>query len=176
MLTDTSYLTSPQVCNLRWRDVDLAAGRIRVGSAKTDAGRRYVDLLPPLKETLTAFRRNRGSVTPAGYVFATREGGRPAKNNLRPRVFNAAVERANANLERADLVPLPAGLTPHKLRHTFASLLFALGEDPVHVMGQLGHTDPAFSLRVYAHAMRRDPADKEGIQALVSSKRRDRMS
>jgi integrase len=103
---------------------------------------------------------------PAGYVFATRDGGRPAKNNVRPRVFGAAVRRANANLERDRLVPLPEGLTPHKLRHTFASLLFALGKDPVDVMRQLGHTDPAFTLRVYAHAMR-DGDEKQRLRALV---------
>jgi integrase len=41
------------------------------------------------------------------------------------------------------------GITPHSLRHTFTSLLFAIGEDPVSVMRQLGHIDPAFTLRAY---------------------------
>jgi integrase len=43
--------------------------------------------------------------------------------------------------------PLPQGLTPHKLRHTFASVLVACGEDPASVMAQLGHSDPKFTLR-----------------------------
>ena len=51
----------------------------------------------------------------------------------------------NHNLEAAGLTPLPDGLTPHKARHTFTSLLVALGRDPVDVMAQLGHTDPALS-------------------------------
>jgi hypothetical protein len=34
-------------------------------------------------------------------------------------------------------------------------------------MAQLGHTDPGFTLRVYAHAMRRDDGDKERLKALV---------
>jgi integrase len=100
-------------------------------------------------------------------VFATRSGGRPQEDNLRARVFNAAVARANANLEAEGLVPLPEGLTPHKLRHTYASLLVASGCDPVHLMGQLGHTDPAFSLRVYAHAMRQGGDEKARLKALV---------
>jgi integrase len=128
-----------------------------------------VDLLPPLHAALAELRRSRGRVKSADYVFATSESGRPSKNNVRARVFNAAVTRASERLEEADLVPLPAGLTPHKLRHTFASLLFAIGEDPVHVMTQLGHTDPAFSLRIYAHAMRREPNEKEALQALLQS-------
>jgi integrase len=158
-----------ELCALRWRDVDLAAGRLRVADSKTDAGRRYVELLAPAREALTTHKADAGWTSGAAFVFATRDGGQPSKNNVRARVFNAAVKRANANLERDGLVPLPDGLTPHKLRHTFASLLFALGEDPVHVMGQLGHTDPAFSLRVYAHAMRREGADKKALKALVAA-------
>jgi hypothetical protein len=37
-------------------------------------------------------------------------------------------------------------------------------------MAQLGHTDPAFTLRVYAHAMRRDDGDKERLKALVDGR------
>jgi integrase len=155
-----------ELCGLRWRDVDLASGRLNVGVSKTDAGRRYVDLLPPLREEMATHKAGVRARSEE-FVFATREHGRPSKNNIRARVFNATLERANENLERDGRVPLPDGLTPHKLRHTFASLLFALGEDPVHVMGQLGHTDPAFSLRVYAHAMRRDEGQRARIRALV---------
>ncbi len=43
-----------------------------------------------------------------------------------------------------------AGVTAHKLRHTFASILYVRGEDPPYVMSQLGHTDAGFALRVYA--------------------------
>src|SRR4051794_18323206 len=46
-------------------------------------------------------------------------------------------------------------------------LLFALGRDPVYVMGQLGHTDPAFTLRIYAHAMRHENGDRDALRALV---------
>ena len=34
-----------ELADLRWRDVDLAAGRIYVGRSKTDAGMRGADLL-----------------------------------------------------------------------------------------------------------------------------------
>jgi hypothetical protein len=52
----------------------------------------------------------------------------------------AAVERANATLAARGQQLLPDGLTPHSLRRTFASLLFALGEPPTYVMSQMGHT------------------------------------
>ncbi len=58
-------------------------------------------------------------------------------------------------------------MTPHKLRHTFASILVALGVDPASVMDQLGHTDPGFTLRVYRHGLRRDRAAREHLRTLV---------
>jgi integrase len=65
----------------------------------------------------------------------------------------------------ADVLPL--GITPHKLRHTFASILVAIGKDPTYVMQQLGDTDPAFTPRVYAHAMRRSEEEREQLKALI---------
>jgi integrase len=68
------------------------------------------------------------------------------------------------------LQPLPLGITPHKLRHTFASILVAIGKDPTSVMQQLGHTDPAFTLRVYSHMMRRSDEEREELKALVEGR------
>jgi outer membrane biogenesis lipoprotein LolB len=39
--------------------------------------------------------------------------------------------------------------------------------DPAYVMTQLGQTDPAFTLRVYGHAMRRDESARERLKALL---------
>ena len=48
----------------------------------------------------------------------------------------------------------------------FASILLMIGEDPAFVMSQMGHTDSAFTLRVYTHAMRRDEGAKERMKAI----------
>jgi hypothetical protein len=39
-------------------------------------------------------------------------------------------------------------------------------------MAQLGHTDPAFTLRVYAHMMRRSEEERERLRTLVGIGRR----
>jgi hypothetical protein len=75
-------------------------------------------------------------------------------------VLKPVLERADELLADRDQHPLPRGVTPHKLRHTYASVLIALGRDPRYVMEQLGHTDPKFTLRVYAHAMRFSEEDR----------------
>jgi integrase len=77
------------------------------------------------------------------------------------------VARANQLAAQRGLQPLPLGISPHKLRHTFASILVAIGKDPTYVMQQLGHTDPGFPLRFYAHVMRRSEEERKRLKALV---------
>ena len=157
-----------ELIDLRWRDVNLAEGRLTVRAAKTDAGMRAIELLPVLRDELLALKAD----TKAGAgerVFPTREGGPMNPSNLRNRVLTPAAKLASERLEAAGGTPLPDGLTPHKLRHTFASLLVALGTDPGAVMDQLGHTDPTFTLRVYRHGMRRDAESKARLARLVGA-------
>ncbi len=78
------------------------------------------------------------------------------------------LRRADELLQERGHPPLPDGVTPHKLRHTFASILVACGEDPAFLMAQLGHTDPKFTLRVYTHLMRRDKNERARLRALVN--------
>ena len=58
-------------------------------------------------------------------------------------------------------------LTPHSLRRTFTSLLYAIGEPAPTVMAEMGHTHPALALRIYAAAMRRDAGENERLRELV---------
>jgi integrase len=44
-----------ELIELRWRDVDLAGGRITVQASKTDAGTRRIDLLPVLRDELATY-------------------------------------------------------------------------------------------------------------------------
>ena len=160
-----------ELCNLLWRDVDLANGRLFIGRSKTQAGLREITMLPILRDILAAHKAAAYRSGPDDLVFPTATGGRRDPDNLRARILASALRRADELLERRGLVPLPNGLTTHKLRHTFASVLIACGEDPVSVMRQIGHTDPGFTLRVYAHMMNRDPAERERLKALVRGER-----
>ena len=155
---------------LTWQDIDLANGRISVGDSKTEAGIRLVDILPALRDELTSHRHATAHATPIDLVFPTSSGSRRDKDNARERVIRPVVAHADTLLARRGHRPLPEGVTAHKLRHTFASILYVRGEDPPYVMAQLGHSDPGFTLRVYAHAMRRDEGDKERLKALVEGR------
>jgi integrase len=160
-------LRAEEVSGLRWRDIDLANGRIHVGRSKTAAGVREVDLLPILRDELASHKAAAAKTGADDPVFVTSSGKIRDRHNLRQRVVAPIAAKADELLAEREQRPLPTGLSPHKLRHSFASMLVALGSDPAHVMSQLGHTDPAFTLRVYTHAMRRGEGERERLRALV---------
>jgi integrase len=154
---------------LCWRDVDLVRGTITVRAAKTDAGVRVVNILPVLSDELCDYRA-RIDPTSDALVFCTTTGHRLGATNIRRRVLDKAVKHANTQLAVDGLEPLPDGLTPHSLRRTFASLLFAIGETPPYVMAQMGHTTPNLTLAIYARQMDRRDGEPEQLKALVEGR------
>lgn len=158
-----------ELIDLRWADVHLASARVHVRHGKTAAAARDVDLLPLALDELKALK----AASPAhdGYVFATSTGGKLSPTNLRRRVLAPAVEAANETLVAAELTPLPERLSPHGLRRTFASVLYALGETPPRVMEQLGHATPQLALSIYAKAMTRREGEAERLAVLVGRER-----
>jgi integrase len=63
-------------------------------------------------------------------VFVTSTGQPRSRHNLRQDVVDPVVTQAAKLLGERGLQPLPLGITPHKLRHTFASILVAIRKDP----------------------------------------------
>jgi hypothetical protein len=165
-----------ELCHLLWRDVDLANERISVGRSKTQAGLREIPIRPLLRHVLVAHKATSKKAGPDDLVFPHVNGGRRDRNSLRSGVLVDAFVRADEILIDRGHVPLPVGLSAHKLRHTFASLLVACGEDPASVMRQLGHTDPGFTLRVYTHMMVRSTKERERLKALVRGERARRQA
>lgn len=94
---------------------------------------------------------------PGDFLFPAPDGrGRDQRSTAR------AVERT---FKRAGLEG--QGLSSHNLRHTFASLLIVgVRLDPVAVAAQLGHTNPATTLKVYAHLFDRARHADEARDAL----------
>jgi integrase len=65
------------------------------------------------------------------------------------------IRRANERLGALGIEPISERVTPHSLRRTYASLRAALRDDPVYIAEMLGHSDPAFTFRVYQKAAKR---------------------
>ena len=114
-------LRTGEATALCWRDIDLAKGRISVGDAKTEAGIRLIDVLPALRDELLSHRQAHADAEPDALVFPTSSGSRRDKDNARERVIRPVVAGTEELLAQRGREPLPAGVTAHKLRHTFSS-------------------------------------------------------
>jgi integrase len=159
----TLALAGPRVselCILNSADVDLAKASLYIVDSKTEAGVRAVDIHPRLLDELTSFRANSGAAATDAPAFPTRTGTRRNKDNVRQRVIEPAVSRANQRrLERGD-PPIRAHVTPHTFRRTYITYAIAAGFDIPYVQAQVGHADPSVTLAVYAQVMRRPDRDQ----------------
>jgi integrase len=149
-----------EVTGLRWKDLDLDLGHLRVtqqivqlggtlhvGPPKTRRGRRTVPLDPITVAVLRdhagrqrAERRAWGAAwMDSGLVF-TREDGRPLSPEVISRRFKAAAAGAG----------LPT-IRFHDLRHTSASLALAAGVAMKVVSDRLGHSTSGITADLYTH-------------------------
>ena len=78
-----------------------------------------------------------------GLIFPSEAGTPIGHINMVRRHFTPALKRAGLPLIRF-----------HDLRHTYASLLLAQGENIKYIQSQLGHSSPTVTLNVYAHLMK----------------------
>ena len=79
-------------------------------------------------------------VSPHDLVFCTRKGTPLEPENMIGQQFDPALTRAGLRHIRF-----------HDLRHTFASLLIAQGENVKFIQGQLGHASATTTLDRYGH-------------------------
>jgi integrase len=143
-------------CGLRWGEaaglkvgrVDLLRRRLTVAETLTEVGGRFVWGTPknhqhrsvPIPSFLVDLLAEVvHDATPDDLVFTTWRG-KPLRNlNFRRDVFDLAAEDAGL-----------AGLTPHELRHTAASLAVSAGANVKAVQRMLGHASAAMTLDVYS--------------------------
>lgn len=99
-------------------------------------------------------------------VFRSSRGGYLRSSNFAKRVFVPALKRAN----------LPR-ITFHDLRHTAISHQIEGGADIVSVSKIAGHSNPATTLRIYAHELDRSQENiREAINKSVANSAFDRYS
>jgi integrase len=127
---------------------DPRTGTFEFVAPKTEASRREI---PLSKLAIDALRRHRGGRLPSRdlLVFTAPEGRPIRRSNFRRRVWRPIKVKAQ----------LPAKLRFHDLRHACASTLLANGQDIPTVAATLGHSSPAVTMRVYAHALESKKAE-----------------
>jgi integrase len=144
---------------LTWPAIDLKAGTLRVlwnladsakgeeplfQTPKTKSSRRSLSLPQELVRELKVWKL-KCPHSERDLVFATQEG-KPYHRKSASKILDRAIEAGK----------LQKRLTPHGLRHTFASLLLADGRPAPEVAAYLGHKDCGVTLKVYAHFVREE--------------------
>jgi integrase len=143
---------------LVWRDVIDDRGKARkrlrveraisgdeVSTTKSRSGREP-DLFKPVARELVELYFARGRPAASELVFPDSQGGHLRRQNWRRRVWIPALERVGVPYFRS-----------YDLRHTCATLLLYEGRTINEVAEHLGHADPGFTARTYAHVMRDAP-------------------
>ena len=150
-----------EICALRWRSVDLDAGRLSVVASaarqgggtrekETKTGRGRAVTLPPM--LVTELRRHRlqqsewllrigARLTDDHHVF-TREDGAPVYPGSLTRLFRQFLPRHGLPQVRL-----------HDLRHTHATHLLGVGVHPKIAQERLGHSSIGITLDLYSHVM-----------------------
>ena len=154
---------------LRWSDIDLDAGSARIERSfssgrhlgPTKTGRtRTIELSSRL---IGEFRTQRPDICgPEMLAFPGQRGQMHDPNNFRNRVFGQVVRKALGANRR---------VTPHTLRHTFASLHLSRGTNLLWVQQQGGWTSAKTLLDTYAHFLPSEVAGfADALTALYGTK------
>ncbi len=164
----TTGLRVTELCQLRWRAVDVHHERLIIEQAKTEAGKRQVDLTLDVVDELNSWRAQCGEVRLEGFVFATASGKPRNKDNVRT-ILSRVVAKANEQREACGQAPLP-GVVPHTLRRTYISLMLEAGAPLHYVMDQVGHEDSKTTLEIYAQVQKRvsRPQVKRAFEELLA--------
>ncbi|MCT4783353.1 MULTISPECIES: tyrosine-type recombinase/integrase [Exiguobacterium] len=149
-LLGLSGIRVSELVGLDWSDIDLEAASIRV-IGKGDK-ERNIPLAPPLVTLLSEW-----SELKTGPVFIGDEGKR-----LSVRTVQHLLKRHIDRLKSYLPFLVHKQVTPHKLRHTFASRLAMAGVDVLTIQQLLGHESVA-TTQVYAHI-----GDEKKKQAITS--------
>jgi len=146
-------------CGIRWAEGSaVKVGRLQVGQRRIRIVQNYTDVSGVLELGPVKNHEKRSVPLPRSFadelgtlahgrkadalLFTAPEGGPLRYANFRSRVFDPAVKAAGLE---------GMGITPHKLRHTAASLAIAAGADVKVVQTMLGHKDASMTLNVYGH-------------------------
>ena len=145
----SSGLRRGELLGLKWEDVDLERGDLRVKRQLARINGEIVEAplktknayrtLPLAADAIDILKAQKKKVGNSPWVFPSPTGG-----PLSPDCVNNMLHRV---LKRAGL----PSIRFHDLRHTFATLALQNGVDIKTVSGMLGHFSAGFTLDTYAH-------------------------
>jgi len=135
----TSGLRRSELLNLRVTDIDSKRMMVRIGNAKGNKDRLTVLSAEVLKDLKSYYKEYR----PKDYLFEGAKGG-PYSSSSVLNIVVSASKRARIRKK----------VTPHMLRHSFATHLLENGTDLRHIQLLLGHNSTK-TTEIYTHVANR---------------------
>ena len=132
-------LRNSELVNLRLGDIQNTESGISLRVFGKGSKERIVPLSRKAQDTLTMWKMARPN-TDHDYIFTTARGKKTYPRYIQRRL-KAMVKKAG----------IDKPITPHKLRHTFATHLLHKGEDIRNIQELLGHASIA-TTQIYTHA------------------------
>jgi len=166
-----------EILALRWQDLDLVSGQLRVeqacyrglmGSPKTPNSRRVLPLPGALVEGLKSYGAGKLSSTSEGLLFQTRRGKPFGGSNLLDRYLKPAGRAIGA-----------PWLNWHTLRRTHATYFQLAGGSIKDAQAQLGHSNLSTTLEIYTlpiPAQQRAAVDKLSQLLLTTVDEQDQLA
>jgi len=158
-------LRAMEVLGLTWGDIDFAGGEIRARyqlsrkgervPLKTKAAKRDIVLMQALGKLLRRRRLTQRFSADSDFIFQCSTPRQPMNYKQFLTVFHDARDGAGLT-----------DVTPHALRHTFASILISQGRDVQFVSRQLGHTKTSTTWDTYVHLFEAQRHAADARQAL----------
>lgn len=168
-----------ELASLKWSDIDFDAKLLYVNttrvvvkdrsenatssyitieqdSAKSESGKRTVELNDTALEALTKLREVTGEFD---YVLSTRDGNPISLRYL---------DRMCRKIEVAAGLPEEKIYGMHALRHTFATTLFANGVEIKTISELLGHSDITITYNTYVHVMKK--LKRDAVSSIAKTK------
>src|SRR5438128_2466405 len=136
---------NPALLHVRTSLTDGPKGaRMLLTAPKTKSSMRTLELASAVAHQLKLWKLH---CPPSEHdlVFCSIDEGKALDRHRASEILDRAITAAGLELR----------LTPHWLRHTFASLLFAQGKDAAEVSRLMGHSSVAITLSVYVHFIRK---------------------
>ena len=149
-----------EILALTQGDIDLEEGTVTVNKTvvfkkntgeiknmpKSVAGFRTI----PMPDVLHVFVRGYLQTLDGLCLFATQDGNICTRSSLR-KLWQYTLKKINVAAGGNDDLKLIIGLTPHILRHDYATNLYYAGVDIKTAQKLLGHSDIKMTLQIYTH-------------------------
>jgi len=128
-----------ELCSIRAADIDLQSGILKVWGK----GARERIIFISNREALSALRKYKGvsarQIEHNGWFFINRLGNRLAEQSVRETL-----------LSYAKMAKIKEHITPHMIRHSFATLMLEEDVDIRYIQSILGHSS-IFTTQIYTH-------------------------